>query len=349
MLSGKINFVLPFIPTKPVGGAKIMFEYANRLAAQGHQVTILYSIERPFKKSKTPVWVRFLLQYIRKVKWFEFEPNIKQKLVTRISNRTVPDATATVSTWWQMAYSLDKLGASKGKKINLIQDYEIWAGNEDKVRESYKLNLSHVVIAKYLSKLVLEVSGREPIHVPNSIDLEVFKITNSITQRDPKSVIMMFSNEERKGSKYGLEALNKVKEQIYDLTVTLFSVYDRPSYIPSWMNFIKRPPNLADLYNQHAIFVTPSLGEGWALPPAEAMACGCAVVCTSIGGHQDYARDSETALVVPPANIEAMVLKILTLIKDSAERCELATRANMYIHQFQWDNSVAKLKSVITD
>ena len=47
----RINVILPFPATKPVGGAKIMYEYANRLTDRGHEVTIYHSIKRPFKKN----------------------------------------------------------------------------------------------------------------------------------------------------------------------------------------------------------------------------------------------------------------------------------------------------------
>ena len=36
----RISIVLPFPVTKPVGGAKIMYEYANRLAEEGNKIVI---------------------------------------------------------------------------------------------------------------------------------------------------------------------------------------------------------------------------------------------------------------------------------------------------------------------
>ena len=45
----RINIILPFPVTKPVGGAKIMYEYANHFSAKGHRVTVLHSLKRPFK------------------------------------------------------------------------------------------------------------------------------------------------------------------------------------------------------------------------------------------------------------------------------------------------------------
>ncbi len=339
----KVNFILPFIPTKPIGGAKIMFEYANQLANRSYSVTILYSIKRPFKKSRTPVWIRYILLYYRKVKWFTLHPSINQRLVPEINDRFVPDASATISTWWQMAYALANLSGTKGKKINLIQDYEIWNGNIEKVHQSYSLPVQHVVIAKYLSKLMSEVASITPVHIQNAIDLSRFSISRPIENRPDASVIMLYSEEERKGSVYGLEAIFMVRELIKDIRVTFFSVYNRPPHIPDWIQFITRPKNLPELYNQHAIFITPSIGEGWALPPAEAMSCGCAVICTDIGGHLDYAIHSDTALLVPPKNPELLAKCIIQLIENKTERVRIANAGKNYIEQFRWERSTEKL------
>ncbi len=97
--------------------------------------------------------------------------------------------------------------------------------------------------------------------------------------------------------------------------------------------------------NNSAIFFTPSVGEGWALPPAEAMSCGCALVCTDIGGHADYAFDQRTALLCAPENITEMVEKMNQLITDTDLRLKLASNGHQFITStFNWDNSVQKME-----
>lgn len=143
--------------------------------------------------------------------------------------------------------------------------------------------------------------------------------------------MMLYSEEERKGTMYGIEAFIALKEKLPDLTVTLFSVYKRPRDLPGWIQFYTRPSNLPELYNQHAVFFSPSLGEGWALPPAEAMACGCAVVCTDIGGHADYAFHDQTALLVESKNPADMELKLEQLLTDNDKRIRLAINGNKFL------------------
>ncbi len=348
-----ISIILPFPVTKPVGGAKIMYEYANRLAANGHTVNIFHSIKRPFKKSNTPLWFKravFALRGVARPKWFSLNPQINSVIVPSITDQYLPDADIVMSTWWQMTYAVNELSAGKGKKFNLIQDVEIWKGQQDKVKESYSLPIHHIVIAKYLQKLVFETSGKQPLLISNSIDEKYFFVKMPPEQRNAHSIIMLYSEEPRKGTSFGLEALKKVKENFPDLSVIFFGVFSTPEGLPDWITYYQSPGNLLQLYNSSAIFFSPSLGEGWALPPAEAMACGCAVVCTNIGGHRDYAIAGETALLAEPKNVLDMKDKIETLLIDNKKRIKLAYEASRLINtQFSWKISVQKLENCFYD
>ena len=336
----RVNFLLPFPATKPVGGVKIMYEYANRISARGHSVCILHSISRPFKKSSTPNWLKqalFALRGVSRPSWFPLRPEVVSKIIPEVTDRFIPDADVTICTWWEMAHMLARLSPAKGCKVNLIQDYELWNGMEDLVHDSYRLPIHHVCISKYLKRTVALYSSTPPFHLPNAIDRSVFDCKISPAEREPLSVIMLLSPEPRKGSKFGLEALNRLRERFPGLQATLFGVHPKP-HLPEWIRYHQKPPKLADLYNQHAIFLSPSLGEGWALPPAEAMCCGCAVVCTDIGGHQDYAIHHQTAALVPSESPEAIVTALSELFLSSSLRLKIATGGTEFINtNFNWD------------
>lgn len=345
----RINIILPFPVTKPVGGARVMYEYANRLHALGHIVQVFHSIKRPFKKSSTPLWYKRLMFRLRNVsrpKWFQLDQGIRSLIVPEINDKNIPDADITMSTWWQMTYAVAMLSASKGKKFSLVQDYEIWAGHVEKVDASFSLPVQQLVIAKYLQVLVTEKNaGIVPTHIPNAIDNKQF-FTISPSTRDTAAVIMLYSQEPRKDSGKGLEALAIVYQRFPGLKVQLFGVYPAPLDLPAYINYIQKPRNLNVLYNQSAIFFSPSLGEGWALPPAEAMACGCAVVCTDIGGHHDYAIDGQTALLVRPGDAVEMAEKIYQLLTNQVLRAQIANAGTELItSKFSWDQSVNKLES----
>jgi glycosyltransferase involved in cell wall biosynthesis len=346
----KISIILPYPVTKPSGGPKIMYQYAVKLSERGHQVSIYHSIKRPYKKSKTPVWLKrtmYSLRGVKRPKWFKLPENITSIIVPEITDKYLADADIVLSTWWQMAYAVDQLSASKGKKFNLVQDYEIWNGQNELVDASFKLGLKNLAISKYLQDLVYEKSGIMPAYLPNAIDTDKFNLITKSGNRNNHTVIMLYSVEPRKATKDGLEALGVIQKNIPTLQVTLFGVQPLPANLPGWIIYHQKPENLVQLYNEAAIFFSPSLTEGWALPPAEAMACGCAVVCTNIGGHADYAVENETALLVEPKSIEEMVSKISSLLNNAAQRIELAENGKNFItSNFSWQKNIEKLEDI---
>ena len=345
----RINIVLPFPVTKPVGGPKIMYEYANRLHEKGHTVTVYHSLKRPHKKMKSPLWWKQFIFFMRgaaRPKWFPLHKKISSVIVSEITDRYIKDADIIFFTWWQMAYAVKELSAHKGKAVNLVQDYETWNGADDLVNASYRFNMQYVVIAKYLQEIIYKETGIQPELLNNAIDTNRFYIQQPHSTRKPESIIMLYSEEERKGTKYGLQALQELKEEFPGLTVTLFGVFPKPD-LPAWMEYHHKPSNLPELYNKNAIFLSPSLGEGWALPPAEAMACGCAVVCTDIGGHAAYAKNNETALLVKPGDVSDIKEKLITLLTDSDKRNSIALNGNAYLlENFSWDKAVGQLEQI---
>lgn len=349
----RIHVLLPGLTTKAGGGTKIMYEYANRLAERGHEVHIYHSVAKPFRPMKSPLWFKFALSFLRNLffkRWFPFHSSVQLHVVPDITDAYLPNADVVFSTWWELAYRLADLSAEKGKKFNLIQDEEVWAGFTEKVYQSYSLPITHLVIAKYLQELVLQKSGKKPILQNNAIDLGRFYITKPITERTAPKVIMLYSEENRKGSSFGLAALQNLKNRLPDLEVTLFSTFPRPEGLASWISFYQKPPHLPALYNEATVFFSPSLGEGWALPPAEAMACGCAVVCTNIGGHADYAVDGKTALLVPPSNEKRMEERLFEVLSNPELKNTLAKNGNEFIcTHFNWDASVMQLEKLFLE
>lgn len=349
----RIHVLLPGLTTKAGGGTKIMYEYANRLAERGHEVHVYHSVVKPFRPMKSPVWFKWALSSFRNKfskKWFNFHSSVQLHVVPDITDNYLPNADVVFSTWWELAYRVAALSPEKGKKFNLIQDEELWAGFPEKVYQSYSLPITHLVIAKYLQELVLEKSGKKPLLQNNAIDLSRFYITKPITKRTAPRVIMLYSEEKRKGSMAGLGALSRLKNRIPDLELSLFSTFPRPEGLASWISFHQQPQNLPELYNKASVFFSPSLGEGWALPPAEAMACGCAVVCTNIGGHADYAMDGKTALLVPSGNEKLMEDRLFEVLNNQELQHTLAKNGNEFIRtHFNWDASVTQLEKLFLE
>lgn len=77
----KVCFVLPKFSRKPIGGFKIVFEYANRLSQKGHKVAILFLNECAFDAWNIPIMVKKKLSsFLTKIepRWFKLDSSIKK-------------------------------------------------------------------------------------------------------------------------------------------------------------------------------------------------------------------------------------------------------------------------------
>ncbi|MFN9575333.1 MAG: glycosyltransferase family 4 protein [Gemmatimonadota bacterium] len=78
----------------------------------------------------------------------------------------------------------------------------------------------------------------------------------------------------------------------------------------------------------------PSLGEGFGLPVAEAMASGTAVLTTHAGALRDVAGDD--AEIVNPTSVEAIADGLVRLWGDDAHRRRLAARGLARADRWRW-------------
>ena len=75
---------------------------------------------------------------------------------------------------------------------------------------------------------------------------------------------------------------------------------------------------LHDLYRRAALFLFPSLYEGYGMPVLEAMAAGCPVVCSTAPALVEVA--GEAALAAPATDPEALAAACRSLLADEALR-----------------------------
>ena len=81
------------------------------------------------------------------------------------------------------------------------------------------------------------------------------------------------------------------------------------------------------------VFVLPSLSEALSNSLMEAMACGCCVVASSIGGNPELVRDGESGLIFPSGDATALSTALRTLVEDEPLRKRLAAAGTKFIHE----------------
>jgi len=358
----KIVFLLPWRDEVPVGGYKIVYEYANRFYRDGRNVTIAYphvrgsfkeDIKNPLRRFKQRLgfFYRNHRRLYRAGEWFPLDRGIKKLFVFAISDFSLRDYTDAkiIATAVETAMELNTMHSiPNANKFYFIQDFEAWNVSEKTVYASYRFPMKKIAIAPWLQKKV-ESTGEKAELIPNGFDFDYFTLSMAIENRDPHEIALLYHKDDRKRCEDAMKALAIVKQHIPKLHVTMFGVPEPPADLPDWYTYHRQPSKALhnSIYNNVAIFVAASKAEGMALPPAEAMICGAALCCTDIGGFHLYAIHNKTALLSPVFDTEALAKNILRLINDNGLRIKLARAGNEYIRQFTWERAFESFKSAL--
>jgi len=358
----KIVFVLPGCPRIPVGGYVVVYEYANRLIDLGYTVTVIHP-RRVIRGDPVaqgalgPLKAQIirLYNYCNKpsIHWHNIHKDVNLLYVPEPTEKYVPDADVVFATAWQTAEYVWKLSLSKGIKFYLIQHLETQSSPEERVKATWLYPMHKVVIANWLYDAGIEIGVPEEdiTHIPNGIDHKKYCLVHDIGKR-PTRVAMMYSPYSFKGSSDGIKALEIAKQRYPELHALLFGTCARPRNLPNWIEYEQDPPQefiTQEVYNGSSIYLCPSWVEGWGLPPAEAMSCGCAVVSTDTGGVRDYTITGETALLSPIKYPEGLADRLIELLGNDKRRIELAQNGYNYIQEFSWERSASALATYIEE
>jgi glycosyltransferase involved in cell wall biosynthesis len=101
---------------------------------------------------------------------------------------------------------------------------------------------------------------------------------------------------------------------------------------------------LAVLYRMAAMFVFPSLCEGFGLPPLEAMAAGAPVITSKVSSLPEVVGDA--ALLVDPMDAGAIADAMARVLGDEALRHDLIRRGHERVRAFSWARSVGRVREV---
>lgn len=360
-LAMQVTFVLPGFSAIPVGGFGVVYEYANQLTSLGNEVTIIHprawladAGRFARVRSNARAALRSILRPIpadARPAWFALDERVRSRVVSRLDSEQLPDGQVVVATSWETAAPVARLSRRKGLGFYLIQHHEHWAGPAGAVDATWRLPLHKIVISRWLLDVAhtLDPSGHVD-YVPNGIDGRKYRVTRPIEDRAPRRVGMLYHTAKWKGTRDGIDALTLARKRFPTLECILFGTA-RPPQLPAWCSYVRSPngDSLVDLYNTLAIFLHPSWTEGWPLPPAEAMACGCALVAAANGGVLDYAVDGMNAAMAPVQDPVRLAAALSTLLVNDAERRRIAFAGVETARSLNWDLAASRLEAVLQD
>lgn len=351
----RITFILPRYCREPVGGYLVVYEYANRLSRKGHSVCLIHRSSASLTEGMSLFFKRYLRQMEDAIKkkqppWFDIDSTVEFKIVPKLNDHYIPDADVVIATWWETANIVAMLPRSKGEKCYFVQGYEVFGGPEDKVHATYALPLKIITIAPYLEATIRGVCPTADVDlVSNGIDVDRFKIF-TLPQDRENVVGMLWSTSAVKGVSYGLEALEIARKEVPDMKALVFGGGRvRPTELPEWIEFFGTVPNhdMPRLYNKCSIFLHSSVSEGWSLPAAESMACGCCLVAAANDGVKSYAVHDRNSILVPIKDGVALGKALAFAIKNKEYRLKLANQGVEDMKRYTWEASVEMFEGVL--
>lgn len=166
--------------------------------------------------------------------------------------------------------------------------------------------------------------------VPNFTQLRDYK------QRDTDRISIIFARRfvEYRGTKLFTNSIVNILNKYRNIDITIAGTGPDEE----WMrNKLKEYSNVSfitfgakdslDIHSCHDIAVVPTIGsEGTSLSLLEAMASGCAVIATNVGGMTNIVLDGYNGLLVSPDEND-ITAALTKLIENSEERANLSAKA----------------------
>ncbi|MBC8491923.1 MAG: glycosyltransferase family 4 protein [Candidatus Marinimicrobia bacterium] len=348
----KITFILPGFISIPMGGVKVVHEYANQLSRKGHDITLVYP-----EQLQINLLYRFKKQVVKRYDalfgternlYYTPDPTVKVLVIKRIRAKYIPNGDAVIAVGWQTVEQVYKLPTVCGRKFYFLQSFETYFKNSKRILSTYHLPLIKITISQWIIDQLSAIGEHAEGPLGNAINDNDFFIESGNNER-PIDIMMLYHPARIKGANEALAVLKTLKKQQPNLNVTMVTARRPVHLIPSWIKLEIRPTleKLRFLYNSTKIFLHTSFWEGWPLPPMEAMACGCAIVAYRNRGVMEYLIHDVNALLAPIGDRKTLISQLNQLLQDAHRREKLAKQGLKTVHQFSWESSVSKFEDII--
>lgn len=348
----KICFILTEISRVPVGGYKMVYEYANRLAKDDFKVSIVYRNDNLLRKYHFPEPIRGALALLEtqwEPSWFQLDKRIRKISTTSSAWKDKSgDPDIVISTAVETV-ALMKRYFKNSKQVYFIQDYENWNCTDQYLQNTYAAGYRNIVVSQWLKEVVDRYSKEPSFLIKNPIDLKVYRVITPPEKRGEHTISLLYHTGAHKGLKYALQVLHKLKKIYSDLTVFMFGVFDFEDEIPEWIKYTQKASQqqTVEIYNSTRVFLCATVEEGYGLTGLEAMACGNILVSTNYRGVREYAQNGYNALLSPVKDVDALVKNVERVFEDSELRKQIIKNGQETVKQFSWTEAYTLFKNAI--
>lgn len=318
----RIAFLLP--SNAIAGGVYVAYQHAHFLAAQGHDVTILFVSAHDGLE-------------VKGFPGFSLKTQILQAAVDGKSTWDV-----VFATWWETFYEMFVLPSKHYFYFCQSDERRFYPSQMSEevpfVEKTYcNPKIGIVTEAKWIRGWLEKDYGATVEYAPNGIDNRLFCESSDVKVPKGNRVRVLIEGPGSLAYKR-IDLAFRVASQVdgielwYVSTDGVVKPHWKASKIFSRVPFTEMPA----IYRSCDILLKLSTVEGFFGPPLEMMACGGTAVVSKVTGYDEYIRDGENALAVEMDDEKAACEAINRLVKDSQLRKKLSQNGMATARSMDW-------------
>jgi len=119
-------------------------------------------------------------------------------------------------------------------------------------------------------------------------------------------------------------------------------------HLITWHGFVPFGSELFAFYQRADVFVLPTYSEGFPFVFWEAAANCCPVITTSVGGIPGLLVHEKHALLIPPRDVDAIVMAVKRLLSDDPLRRNLVEQAYLYALDFSVEACARRMADILS-
>ena len=227
-------------------------------------------------------------------------------------------------------------------------------------------NVRLAAVSRLTAREVQRFFGREDVHViPNAVDVDTFNLAVRQKRRaearrrmgfeEKDFVLLLVGNDwKKKGLSCLFEAVARCQE--LPLKVLVVGRDARAPYeaaiarmgLQGRVRFAAPSADVIQFYAVADAYVGPSLHDSFALPPAEAMACGLPVITSASNGGSEMITDGVDGLILhDPKNSDELAELIRRLFTRADLRQRMGESAARTAQQYRWERNAQQTQALL--
>jgi glycosyltransferase involved in cell wall biosynthesis len=303
----------------PGGGVRVIFDQARALNRKGNKVKIR-------TLGGDPQWYPYPV-----------DVDLVERLDQPFKEDAIPDV--VIATYWTTVEPAISIGAPV--VLHLCQGFEAdfpeLAENHSAIMEAYLRPIPKLTVGPWLADRLETVFGTKSFSIyviGQCVDTALYKpgklsikwyFPKFLRLRMPWNILVIGDYAiSCKGVSDSLQAVGVLRKMLPRVCLTRISMHPRNEEENKItrvnFSFVRVPPgDMAKFYQRADFMISMSLpSEGFGLPAAEAMACGCPVVLTRIPSYLSFDQSNDYATFVDIHDSEEAAASIFNLVSNRA-------------------------------